>query len=134
MLALDCGWRNVKSNAKSEALAFRGRPQVLHTNHFLTMTTLSKTLATISTTGFLAGGLVDFGGFNLNPAWTVALPLGAICFGAFLISFMMEKEMAAFDEEESRKLKLTERAAIASASEPERTTRSTVFHLKGETS
>jgi len=66
-------------------------------------------------TGFVAGGIIDFGGFNLNPSWTVALPLGAVFFGLFLISFMLEKEMAGFDEEEAIKLKLAERNTPAPA-------------------
>jgi len=68
------------------------------------MTTLSKTLLTISAAGFAAGGAIDFGGFNLNPSWTVVLPAGAVFFGLFMISAMMEKEMAAFDAEEARRL------------------------------
>ena len=60
------------------------------------MTALSKTLLSVSVTGFVAGSIIDFGGFNLNPVVTVALPLGAVFFGLFLISFMLEKEMAKF--------------------------------------
>jgi hypothetical protein len=67
------------------------------------MTTLSKTLLVVSVTGFVAGSVIDFGGFNLNPSWTVALPLGAVSFGLFLISFMLEKEMVGFDEDEAKK-------------------------------
>jgi hypothetical protein len=54
----------------------------------------------------VAGSIIDFGGFNLNPAWTVALPVGAICYGLFLISFMLEKEVAKFDEDEGKELQL----------------------------
>jgi hypothetical protein len=79
------------------------------------MTTLSKTLLAVSVTGFVAGSIIDFGGFNLNPAWTVALPVGAIFFGLFLISFMMEKEMAKFDEEESMKMQLVQCISVAPA-------------------
>jgi hypothetical protein len=46
----------------------------------------------VSVTGLVAGRVIDFGRFNLNPAWTVALPFGAVL-GAFLISVMLEKEM-----------------------------------------
>jgi len=70
------------------------------------MTTLSKTLLAASITGFVTGSVIDFGGLNLNPAWTVSLPVGAVTFGLFLISFMLEKEMAKFDEEEAMKLQL----------------------------
>jgi hypothetical protein len=68
------------------------------------MTTLPKILLTASVTGFTAGSIIDFGGFNLNPAWTMVLPLGAVFFGLFLISFMLEKEMAKFDRENAEKL------------------------------
>jgi hypothetical protein len=70
------------------------------------MTTLYKTLLAVSATGLVAGSIVDFGGFNLNPAWTVALPVGAIAYGLFLIAFMLEKEVAKFDADEAKELKL----------------------------
>jgi hypothetical protein len=69
------------------------------------MTTLSKSLLEVCVTGFVAGIIIDFGGFNLNPSWTVALPIGAIFFGLFLFSFMLEKEMVKFDEEEAEKFR-----------------------------
>jgi hypothetical protein len=68
------------------------------------MTALSKTLLSISATGFAAGSILDFGGFNVVPVLTAVLPLGAVFFGLALISFMLEKEMAKFDEEEAKKL------------------------------
>ena len=70
------------------------------------MTTLSKTLLAVSVTGLATGSIIDFGRFNLNPAWTVALPFGAISYGLFLISFMLEKEVAKFDEDEAKELQL----------------------------
>jgi hypothetical protein len=36
------------------------------------------------------------------PGLYATLPVGAICFGLFLISLMLEKESALFDEEHSR--------------------------------
>lgn len=79
------------------------------------MTTLAKTLLVISATGFAVGSLIDFGGFNVIPAATVAMPLGAVFSGLFGISVMMEKEMAAYDEETARNARLTERPAAAPA-------------------
>ena len=70
------------------------------------MTTLSKTLLAVSVAGLAAGSIIDFGGFNPNPAWDVALPFGAISYGLFLISFMLEKEVAEFDEDEAKELQL----------------------------
>jgi hypothetical protein len=79
------------------------------------MTKLSKTLLAVSLTGFVAGGIIDFGGFKVNPAVTVALPLGAVFFGLSLISYMMEKEMAKFDEETAEKHQLAEGKTAGSA-------------------
>jgi len=76
--------------------------------HLRGMTALSKTLVSLSATGFAAGGIIDFGGFSVNSSWTVALPMGAVFFGLALISFMMEKEMAKFDAEEAAKLQLAQ--------------------------
>jgi hypothetical protein len=70
------------------------------------MTTISKTLLAVSVAGLGVGGILDFGGFNLNPSWAVALPFGAICYGLFLISFMLEKEAAKFDADEEKELQL----------------------------
>jgi hypothetical protein len=77
------------------------------------MKTLSKTLLVVSATGIAAGSIIDFGGFSVNPSVTVALPLGAVFLGLFMISFMMEKEMAGFDAEEAGKLQLIERGSAA---------------------
>src|SRR5476651_2555184 len=84
------------------------------------MTRLSKTLLTVAVTGIGAGGILDFGGFKINPAWTVVLPFGAIAYGMFLISFMLEKEMAKFDTDEARELQLIKdtRATLASKLKP----------------
>jgi hypothetical protein len=79
------------------------------------MTTLSKTLLAVSVTGLVAGSVIDFGGFNLNPTWTVALPFGAVFYGLFLISFILEKEVAQFDEEEAEQLRLIQRSYDAPA-------------------
>jgi len=70
------------------------------------MTTLSKTLLAASVAGFAAGSIIDFGGFSVISELTAVLPLGAVFSGLFMISFMMEKEMAGFDEEEAGKLQL----------------------------
>jgi hypothetical protein len=63
------------------------------------MTPLPKICLAVSATGFAAGSFIDFGGFNVVPAVTVVLPLGAVFFGMFMIARMMEKEVAKFDEE-----------------------------------
>jgi hypothetical protein len=70
------------------------------------MTTTSKTLLAFSLTGLVLGSTTDFGGFNLNPSWGVVLPFGAVFYGLFLISFMLEKEAANFDADEEKELQL----------------------------
>jgi hypothetical protein len=110
--------------AKNDALLARSGKQVamfssiFHTSKrriYLQkfMTRLSKILLAVSVAGFVAGGIIDFGGFNLGPSWAVVLPLGAIAFGLFLIVFMLEKEMAGFDEEEAKKLRLASSPVLA---------------------
>jgi hypothetical protein len=79
------------------------------------MTTLTKTCLAVSTAGLAAGSIIDFGGFKVISALTVVLPLGAVFFGMFLISFMMEKEMAKFDEETAEKLQMIERDHVTPA-------------------
>jgi hypothetical protein len=97
------------------------------------MTTLTKTLLAVSVTGFVAGGVIDFGGFNLNPLWTVVLPLGAVCFGLSLISFMLEKEMAGFDGEEAKKLQWIQRNTAPPAPQPKPAGRPAIIQLKERT-
>ena len=73
------------------------------------MTSLTKNLLLVSVAGLAAGSIIDFGGFDVIPAATVALPLGAVFFGLFLISFTLEKEVASFDLEEAQRFGLTRR-------------------------
>lgn len=69
------------------------------------MTKLSKILLTVAVAGLAGGTVIDsFGEGATSPAWTAVLPLGAICFGIFLIVFMLEKEVAAYDREQTEKL------------------------------
>jgi hypothetical protein len=70
------------------------------------MTIFTKTLLAASLIGFILGGVIDFSNLTTNPTWTVAMPLGAVFFGLFLISYMLQKEMAEFDREEALKLQL----------------------------
>jgi hypothetical protein len=67
----------------------------------------------VSATGFAAGGIIDFGRFSVIPEVTVALPLGAVCFGLSIISLMMEREMAKFDVEEAEKIEPLQRKEFA---------------------
>lgn len=74
------------------------------------MTTLSKTLLIISAIGFAVGSVVAFGNIATNNVGLLmAMPLGAIAFGVFLISLMMEKEMKQFDHEVAERIQRAER-------------------------
>src|SRR6516164_8927656 len=69
------------------------------------MTKLTRTLMIISATGFAVGTVIDCSHAEMHPSWSLVLPLGAVAFGAFLTSLMLEKEMAKFGEEEANKFK-----------------------------
>jgi hypothetical protein len=75
------------------------------------MRTLPKFFLTISISALVLGFIVTFSGAAFAPAWTMALPVGAVSLGLFLIAFMLQNETARFDEEERLKLKLAERAS-----------------------
>ncbi len=73
------------------------------------MTKLTKNCLNISATGLVAGSAIDFGGLDfINPLSFIVLPLGAVFFGAALISFMLENEMAKFDAEQTKKTETVE--------------------------
>ena len=83
------------------------------------MTKATKIFFWISALGFAVGAFVDFGPVTVNPMWTVALPVGAIFLGVALISLVMEREMAAFDEEQAARLAHARRYAVGPISKPE---------------
>jgi hypothetical protein len=58
------------------------------------MTRATKILLGISLSAFAFG--------FTNILWGLGRPVGAICFGLFMISKVLEKEMALFDEEQRR--------------------------------
>mgnify|MGYP001454402284 CR=1 FL=1 len=60
------------------------------------MTTLTKTLLGLSLAGFAAG-------FTTDVLWGFSKPVGAIFLGLFLISKMLEKEIAQFNAEEKER-------------------------------
>ena len=62
----------------------------------------TKVLLLISMTGFVVGA-------TTNVLWGIGLPIGAIFFGFFLISKVLEKEVAAFDQEQRMRLELAAR-------------------------
>jgi hypothetical protein len=79
------------------------------------MTTLPKICLAVSSAEFVAGSIIDFGEFSVIPEAAAVLPLGAVFFGLFLISFMLEKEMVKFDAEEAERFELARRKESSSA-------------------
>jgi TRAP-type C4-dicarboxylate transport system permease small subunit len=73
------------------------------------MTKITKSLLALAVLGLSAGGLFNSGIIDVQnaSAFYVALPAGAIFLGLFFISKMLEKESAAYDQEQ--------RAALAAA-------------------
>ena len=76
------------------------------------MTKLPKFFLTVSVTAF-AVGFATVSSNNIAPAWAVAMPIGAIFLGWFLIAFMLQNEAAQFDEETRLHLELMKRHAPA---------------------
>lgn len=70
------------------------------------MTTLSKALLTVAVGGLAGGSVIDYCDIKASPALAAVLPLGAIAFGLFLIVFMLEGEVAKYDQEQEAKLQL----------------------------
>ena len=79
------------------------------------MTRIPKVLLAVSLTAFAVGGVVAFGNPEIPVGWTVAMPVGAIFFGLFLVTFLLQQEVARFDEEERARLELAERYAARTA-------------------
>jgi len=73
------------------------------------MTKLPKICLVVSAVTFVIGSAMWFGCISVAPAWTVVMPISAIMFGLFLITFVLEKEMTGFDADEAKKTKWIER-------------------------
>lgn len=67
------------------------------------MTRWMKLLLGVAVALLLTGLIVSISDAALAAAWTVALPLGVIAMGMFMISWVIRKEVARFEEEERRK-------------------------------
>src|SRR5712691_9803511 len=76
------------------------------------MKKLPKFFLTVSVTAF-AVAFATVGSDNIAPAWAVAMPIGAIFLGWFLIAFMLQNEVAQFDEETRLRLELMKQHAPA---------------------
>jgi hypothetical protein len=79
------------------------------------MTILSKTLLTTAITGLVGGIIIDYHGAYGVPQLSAVLPFGAIASGLFLIVFMLEKEVATYEQEQAKKLLLLKGNPVISA-------------------
>ena len=79
------------------------------------MTTTTKTLLAISLIGFAIGAFT-------NVLWGIGTPLGAVFFGLFLISKLLEKEVTQFDAEQRLHgtVTVSDAPAVHREEEPER--------------
>jgi len=86
-------------------------------------------LLTVSCAAFAAGSVAAFGNPEIPVGWTVLIPLGAVCFGLFLVTFLLQKEVASFDEEERVRLALADRDDSGPANEAAPTVSNTAPNL-----
>ena len=75
------------------------------------MMRIPKVLLAVSLTAFAVGIVVTLGTPNIPLGWTAVMPLGAVFLGLFLVTFLLQKEVARFDDEEHARLELAERYA-----------------------
>lgn len=73
-----------------------------------------KLLLILAVAGSTIGITVSLSRVRLDPAWTVALPGGVVCLGLFLISRLLQNEVARFDDEQRSKIE-SARCNLASA-------------------
>ena len=79
------------------------------------MTRIPKVLLAGSLAAFAVGSVVAFGNPEIPVGWTVAMPVGAVGLGLFLVTFLLQQEVARFDEEERARLALADRYAAGAA-------------------
>ena len=80
------------------------------------MTRIPKVMLAVSLAAFAVGSVVTFGYAEVPPGWTVAMPVGAVFLGLFLVTLTLQNEVARFDEEERARSKLAGRHVAKSAS------------------
>ena len=94
------------------------------------MTTLSKVLLTVAITGLVAGSVIASLDTLASPMLAAVLPFGAIASGLFLIVFMMEKEVAKYDEEQASKTQRYQSNAAAPAPDRKPVPQGPTIYLK----
>jgi hypothetical protein len=58
-----------------------------------------KLLLILAVVSFVIGIPVTLLRVQISPAWTVALPVGVVCLGLFLLSYIWHDEMLKFDDD-----------------------------------
>src|SRR5690348_2552629 len=78
------------------------------------MTKLPKFFLTISLACFAVGAVACFGNIEVHPSWMVSMPAGAIFFGLFLNAYVLQGEVAGFDEETQLRIRIAENSTAKS--------------------
>ena len=68
------------------------------------MKAFQKWLLTLAATGLAGGVFVTLSHADLAPAWALALPLGVILAGLFLVTLLLQNEVEKFDADERLKV------------------------------
>jgi hypothetical protein len=84
----------------------------------VTMTRIPKVLLAVSLTAFAVGSVVVFGSPEIPLGWAVAMPLGAVGLGLFLVTFLLQQEVARYDEEERARLERADGFSVGLAHGP----------------
>ena len=94
---------------------------------------LAKILLVAGVSGMAGGIVIDCrNAFNI-PELSAVLPLGTIALGAFFIMFILQNEMAKYDEEQRSKLPPEPKKTAGVAPGPEIISSPSVAGLKGKT-
>ena len=89
--------------------------------------TSQRLLLVLAVVNFLIGIPVTLTHIGVSPVWTVALPVGVVCLGLFLLSCIWHNEMVKFDEEERLRIVSGTRRGVPNS---ETTTKSRLKALK----
>jgi hypothetical protein len=79
------------------------------------MKLIQKLLLALAVTGLGGGIFLTVSRAKFPPGWAVVLPLGATVWGLFLITFLLQNEVAKFDEEEHLKMESARRCQSTAA-------------------
>jgi hypothetical protein len=93
-----------RSGDRPLALNKAGNKLICETDQLMNI--ISKLLLAASVIGITGGSILDLDRFNINPAWAIVLPLGAVSFGLFMIYHMLEEEVLKFNADSAEKSKL----------------------------